>query len=239
MLFFIIAVLSSFTGRGGGLIYLSILIYFNGLSVESKILSFILIIATSLPHIKEALKVTDKAMIYKILLPSLCTYFIVGSINQSLNGILFLTILFLISVSSLIYLWFPTRIFNERSKSLNNKTGLYSVFASGISSYVGLSPSLLMIPFLNNQLKMDMKKIIPYLHFQNLIVVSAGLTSVLLSSNNIEYPNYIQIVILIGMVFSGSYIGKLFMVKGNIFLTKIIFTILSILSLFLAIFSAH
>jgi len=239
ILFFIISLLSSFTGRGGGLIYLSVLIYFNGLSVESKILSFILIIATSLPHINKALKVIDKSILKKILLPSLCTYFVMGTIHQSLNGALFIGILFFIGISSLLYLWFPNRILTKESNLLKEKTSLYSIFASGINSYVGLSPSLLLIPFLSNQLNMDLKKAIPFLHFQNLIVVSAGLTSLLLSSDIINHPNYTRVGILIGAVFCGSYLGKLFLAKSTAFQTKFIFTILSLLSLLLVIFSKH
>jgi len=237
LLFFIVSLLASFTGRGGGLIYLSILIYFNGVSTESKILSFLLIIATSLPHLKKALKEIDKAIVYKLLLPSLSSYFLIGIICQSPNGILFLIIILFIGLSSLLVLWFPIKTSRENFNLPRGKTEFYTLFASGISAYVGLSPSLLLIPFLTNQLKMDMRKAIPYLHFQNLIVVSAGLVSVVLSSNLVHYPNFEQVGIQIGMVLCGSYLGKMLLVKSNLFWTKFIFTILSVFSLLLTILS--
>jgi len=237
LLFFIVSLLASFTGRGGGLIYLSILIYFDGLSVESKILSFLLIIATSLPHLKKALKEIDKAIVYKLLLPSLSSYFLIGIIFQSPNGILFLIIILFIVVSSLLFLWFPIKTSRENFNLQRGKTELYTLIASGISAYVGLSPSLLLIPFLTNQLKMDMRKAILYLHFQNLIVVSAGLASVVFSSNLVHYPNFEQVGILIGMVLCGSYLGKILLVKSNLFWTKFIFTLLSIASLFITIYT--
>lgn len=235
LLFFIVSLLASFTGRGGGLIYLSLLIYVDGLSVESKILSFILIIATSLPHLKKALTEIDKAIVYKLLLPSLSSYFLIGISFQSPNGILFLIIILFIGLSSLLFLWFPIKPSGKNHNLPRGKTEFYTLFASGISAYVGLSPSLLLIPFLTNQLKMDMRKAIPYLHFQNLIVVSAGLASVVLSSNLAHYPNFEQVGILIGMVLCGSYLGKILLVKSNLFWTKLIFTILSISSLLLTI----
>lgn len=233
ILFFMISLLASFTGRGGGILYLSVLIHFLGVSTESKIISFILILATSLPYYKMAVLEFDKRLIRYMLLPSLTSYLLMGMFSQKPDGILFLVFIFIIGASSLIYLWFPVVLCNQNNNPTGKAIGYYSLFASGISAYVGLSPALLLIPYLANKLKVDMKKAIPYLHFQNMIVVTLGLFSTMLKTEYVQYPSLENMLILIAMVLLGSYAGKHLLFKSSLIWNKIIFTVLSIASLVL------
>ncbi|MFA8436742.1 MAG: TSUP family transporter [Marinifilaceae bacterium] len=233
IIFFTIAFLASLTGRGGGLLYLTILINEIGFSTETRILSFLLIIATSLPHLPKAFKKTRKSMITQFLLPSLSAYLLIGFTGSKANGLLYAILFLFIGIVSLLLLWTPPASSAKRSRFF--KTGgfsvIFSFFASGISGYVGLSPSLLLVPFLSNLLKLKMSEFIPYLHFQNLLTVSVGLVGTALAVDSNFSLEIVTILLLIIIVLTGSYVGSGFLKAKNEFWMKVIFTLLTASSL--------